>query len=240
MRPRHVYKYMLNNLVSHIDHVLWITKIKLELMTYKIMFATQGYTYECLKRIGRWMLRLIVMSHHISLEVHTWSVFISGLREQQTTYRLMVICRVSLPSGHNILKPSWRTNRWGRRANWREAAAPHRCWRAGSGAARWTWAGGAKAAFRARLVRAQLQPGTRIRQPVGEAARAPSAARNRAPASLRPLLSRRARDVSGNTSPFLAMWPSRGTDGDHRRVPCRGDRPEAMMGDRTSLTVLGD
>jgi hypothetical protein len=85
--------------------------------------------------------------------------------------------------------------------------------------ARWTWAGDAKAAFKARLVRAQLQPGTRIGQPVGGARmqlqrrrpRSPSAARNRLcpippPTPLR-------------TSPFLAMWASRGTDGDHR-APC--------------------
>jgi hypothetical protein len=38
--PRNVYKDMLNNKVSLIDHVVMNRKINLELMAYRVMFAT--------------------------------------------------------------------------------------------------------------------------------------------------------------------------------------------------------
>jgi hypothetical protein len=40
MRPRNVYKDILNNMVSLIDHVFIITKIILELIAYETIFAT--------------------------------------------------------------------------------------------------------------------------------------------------------------------------------------------------------
>jgi hypothetical protein len=59
--PRNVYKDMLNNMVSPIDHVSWITKIKLKLMSYGAMFTTTNSLFQSRKL--QWSIKLNTMQH---------------------------------------------------------------------------------------------------------------------------------------------------------------------------------